>query len=112
MEFEKSGKLVSFSTKVREISMFFHLKVREISIFWLKSQGSLILKFCGNPDIVNLTSIIDFYKRKEGINQLHTLECLEFISDCLSHLNLMQQERVLCWNVNYLFLLECALLFN
>ena len=52
MEFEKSGKLVSFSTKVREISMFFHLKVREISIFWLKSQGSLILKFCGNPVIL------------------------------------------------------------
>ena len=34
-------------------------------------------KFDVNYYIVNLTSIIDFYKRKEGINQLHTLEFLE-----------------------------------
>ena len=69
-------------------------------------------KFEVNYYIVNLTSIIDFYKRKEGINQLytlefledfntlslyqciyykrkqglnrlHALECLEFISECL-----------------------------
>ena len=36
-------------------------------------------KFDVNYYIVNLTSIIDFYKRKEGINKLHTLEFLEFI---------------------------------
>ena len=60
-----------------------------------------------------MTSIIDFYKRKQGFHQLHALECLEFISQCQSHLNLMQQERVLCWNVQLLsFVLECALLFT
>ena len=33
------------------------IKVREISIFWLKSQGSLILKFCGNPVSANYKEI-------------------------------------------------------
>ena len=57
----------------------------------------LYSKFDVNYYIVNLKSIIDFYKRKEGINQLHTLEFLEDFNTISLLVHLLQEETRIKW---------------
>ena len=54
-------------------------------------------KFEVNYYIVNLTSIIDFYKSKEGINQLHILEFLEDFNTISLLVHLSQEETRIKW---------------